>query len=401
MKSAAQLTLFDRSVLEGVFKSGTTAGCYEAVSSKLGLTQDDLASKVKRGQVFVGKWQHKVRQVQQKLKALELIEPEERGNWSVTSKGRQALTFAQHKTPKIYFETKNGVAFWGDSSELPALFHGQVDVIITSPPYLLTEEREYRNLGNTEQAYVDSLVKSIEGWLPMLTPTASVVLNIGDSYKKGAGHLSLHKERLLIALEDRLGLHLVQKFVWYSPSKMPSGYWTTVARRDCVTATEDFFWLSLDPKNCSAKNDRILTTYSEKQRQYIENAQGKSGVRLMPSGQSSNDETFYKDNGGAIPSNLLFAAPEGAHSAYSRYCREHGLPRHPAMYHHALPEFFVRYLTEKGQVVFDPYSGSGNTALASEIQDRHWISSEIVREYVDGHFGRMKVNGFNPVPICR
>lgn len=389
-----QLSLFDKHVLEGVALTGTTAGCYGHVAKRQGLSWQDMQEKVFRGRSAVGKWQHRIRQIQQKLKANGLVEPVTKGSWVVTPKGRQELTLTTGRAVKLYFLTRNGLAFWGDSQHVGSMFPGEIDLIITSPPFLLTKEREYQNLASEELAYVDALVSAIESWLPSLTPTASIVLNLGDSTKKGTGYQSLYKERLLIALEDRLGLHLVQKFVWYSPSKMPSGYWVTHAKRNCANATEDFYWLSLSPKTCKASNQSVLIEYSEKQKEYIEAAQRKSPIKMIrPSGQRADNSSFYVDNGGAIPSNLLFAAPEGSQSPYSLFCKNNGLPRHPAMFHFSLPEFFIRFLTDRGDVICDTYAGSGNTPYAAEINDRHWVSFDLVKEYLSGHYGRFVSNG--------
>lgn len=388
-----QLSLFDRHVLEGVARSGSTAGCYGHVARKQGLSNEAMGERVQRGKFTVGKWQHRIRQVQQKLKDKGLIAPLDKGFWQITNKGKQELTVIDRTSARLYFVTKNGLAFWGDSRHVGTMFPGEVDVIITSPPFLLTKEREYQNVGATERDYVDGMVAAIESWLPCLSSTASIVLNLGDSIKSGTGHQSLYQERLLIALEDKLGLHLIQKFVWYSPSKMPSGYWVTRAGRDCVTATESFYWLSLAPKECKASNQSVLVEYSEKQLEYINSAYRKSPTAATrPSGQSANEDSFYRQREGAIPTNLLLAAPEGAGSKYSAYCKERGLPRHPAMFHHSLPAFFVRYLTEKGDVVCDTCAGSGNTAFAAELEDRHWITWEVVKEYVLGHYGRFVSN---------
>ncbi|MEA1987793.1 MAG: site-specific DNA-methyltransferase [Pseudomonadota bacterium] len=386
-----QLSLFEQSVLEGVAARGSTSGCYDFVANKVGLTKDDMQEKVFRGEKagYVGKWQHKIRVVQQKLKAMGLIEKaNDRGSWRMTGAGKDQLTFVPINGMKLYYTTENGMAFWGDSMHLPDTFSNSIDLVITSPPYLLQKPRKYGHIGMNEQEYVDNLVSAIENWLPMLTPTASIVLNIGNSIKAGEGYQNLHKESLLLALRDRLGLFLIQKFYWYSPTKMPSGHWVNIAHRDCVDSVEDFYWLSMNPKQCKADNRQVLVEYSKTQRRYMKSAQTKSGVRKNPSGQSVNEETFYADRGGAIPSNLLFAVPEGANSQYSRYCRENNLPRHPAMFSPNLPDFFIRYLTNIGDVVADFYFGSGSTGYASESQNRHWIGAEIVKEYLDGSMGR-------------
>jgi site-specific DNA-methyltransferase (cytosine-N4-specific) len=387
--SSMQLSLFEKSVLEGVASTGTTSGCYEYVAKNVGLTASDMREQVFRGEKtgYVGKWQHKIRTVQQKLKYFGLVEKSSgRGAWKITNKGRHELTYCPAGGAKMYFTTQNGMAFWADSADVVGLFEGEVDLIITSPPYLLSRSRDYGDIGKDEHTYVDNLVRAIESWLPMLTSTASIVLNIGNSIKAGEGYQNLHKERLLIQLEDKLNLHLVQKFTWFSP--------------DCVDSTEDFLWLSLSPKDCKADNRNVLVEYSDMQRKYMQSAERKTGTRTPPSGHYVSEETFYRDQGGAIPSTLLLATPEGARSPYSQYCRENDLPRHPAMYSWNLPEFFIKYLTERGDVVFDPFSGSGNTAYAGELNDRYWISSEITKQYVEGHYGRFISNGLSATKVA-
>lgn len=384
-----QLSLFERTTLEAVNAVGKTSGVYSHVSRSIGLTEHDMTERVQRGQFVVGRWQHKIRQVQQSLKSKGLIHNVERGEWALTETGKKELTYAPEKRAQVFFVTRHGISFWGDSSIAAELFPGEIELIVTSPPYLLTKARDYKNIGATEKEYVDGMTAALEQLLPCLTSTGSVVLNIGDSIKKGSGHQSLYKERLLIALEDKLGLHLVQKFVWFSPSKMPSGYWVTKAKRDCVQATEDFYWLSLNPKAKTNINQKVLVEYSDIQKRYMEAAQRKSpvAVRKKPSGQSANEETFYQAGNGAIPTNLLMATPEGANSPYSLYCKKHGLPRHPAMFNPDLPEFFIKYLTEPGDVVLDPYAGSGSTGKAAEDNGRHWVMFEQVREFVQGQVG--------------
>lgn len=385
-----QLSLFEQTVLDAVDATGTTQGCYRQVAGAFSLTTEQMAEKVFRGDKagFVNRWQHKIRSTQACLKQKGLvINGSNRGEWQVTEKGRQNLTFAPKNSMKLYFTTASGMAFWGDASLLSQLFQNEINLIVTSPPYLLSKAREYGSLGQKDESYVASMTKMIESWLPMLTSDASIVINLGPGTQKGTGYQSLYRERLLIELEDKLGLHLLQRFHWISPSKMPSGYWTTRAKRNVVDVTEDFYWLSLNPKHTKANNQNVLVEFSETQKRYMASAAKKSyslGRLDKPSGQSANLDTFYSQRDGAIPNNLLYAAPESANSNYSQQCRENNIPRHNAMFHKSLPEFFIRFLTAKNDVVCDPFVGSGNTGQAAEDNERFWIGSDIVRESLDG-----------------
>lgn len=389
-----QLSLFEKNVLLATDDEGQTSKIYGHFAKSVGLTDEDLDMKVIAGTCGpTSFWKRKIRFIQQTLKRKGLVERGKNvGDWNVTEKGKSHLTKAPQNSLRAYFVTKHGIAFHGDAGELPGLFDGEVELIVTSPPYLLTKEREYGNIGKDESSYVSNILKFAEGWMKMLTPTGSIVINIGDSYKPNAGHQSLHKERLLIALEDKLGLHLVQSFSYWSYCRMPTGHYVTKERKHCVNATEAFYWLSPDPKASKASNKKVLVEYSEKQKKMINSAiKRKPAVATRPSGQTIHEETFYKDMGGSIPHNVLIAAPEGSNSEYSRRCRAHNLPRHPAMFPVDLPKFFINYLTDRDDLVVDSFFGSGTTGLAAEQLGRYWVGSEMIEEYLMGARHRFEV----------
>jgi DNA modification methylase len=55
--------------------------------------------------------------------------------------------------------------------------------------------------------------------------------------------------------------------------------------------------------------------------------------------------------------------------------------RHPARFPVALPEFFINLLTQPGQLVFDPFAGTGTTAVAAEKLGRRWLATELDQTY--------------------
>lgn len=388
-----QLSLFEKSVLEGVKKHGTTSGTYAHVRQSLGLTEADMTEVVQAGAWGpTKKWPRKIRYLQQTLKAAGLIESgSSRGTWQTTDKGESALTKAPSSGLQIVFFTNFGVALWGDGKELSKHFRGEVEMIMTSPPYLLSKDRSYGNWGRTEKEYVRNVVENVEAWLPMLTNSGSLVLNLGESTIPGTGQQSLSNERILIQLEDELGLHLIQKFIWENPVKQPTGYWVTRERKRCVFSTENLFWLSLNPKSTKADNRRVLKPYSASQEKLMAKlADSDVSRKCRPSGLTSLDKTFYADNGGAIPRNVLRIAHEGANSQYSRECKDHNLPRHPAMFPSELAEFFVKFVTEEQDMVADPCSGSFKLGEAAEKHSRYWAGSELFLENILGGGLRFK-----------
>jgi site-specific DNA-methyltransferase (cytosine-N4-specific) len=124
-------------------------------------------------------------------------------------------------------------------------------------------------------------------------------------------------------------------------------------------------------------------------------AKGTYNAGKRPSGHTIGKTSFLKDNGGSLPHNVLGVDPEDPQEAinllsvsntastdhFSRRCRELGLTPHPARMSSKLAEFFIRFLTEPGDLVLDPFAGSNTTGACAQKLDRHWISIEVDREY--------------------
>jgi DNA modification methylase len=63
-----------------------------------------------------------------------------------------------------------------------------------------------------------------------------------------------------------------------------------------------------------------------------------------------------------------------------------------------LPEFFIKMLTDEGDLVVDPFAGSNVTGEVCERLKRHWIAVDIVKEYLEGSKFRFdKVFGYESV----
>jgi site-specific DNA-methyltransferase (cytosine-N4-specific) len=54
----------------------------------------------------------------------------------------------------------------------------------------------------------------------------------------------------------------------------------------------------------------------------------------------------------------------------------------------SLSAFFIQFLTDEGDLVFDPFGGSNTTGSVAEDMKRRWISVEADPAYVDGSKGR-------------
>src|SRR5205823_1465762 len=91
----------------------------------------------------------------------------------------------------------------------------------------------------------------------------------------------------------------------------------------------------------------------------------------------------FKDNVGSIPPNLIICGNNDANGHYLSRCNETGRKPHPARFPAAVPLFFINFLTDKGDVVLDPFAGSNTTGEVSEAEGRHWIAIECNEEYLE------------------
>jgi len=286
------------------------------------------------------------------------------------------LDFAPEK--QVY-RTPRGVQLCGDSAELLAqLPDRSVDLVMTSPPFALLRPKTY---GNKEQhEYVEWLGRFGEAACRVLKDTGSFVLDLGGAYKRGKPVRSLYNYRLLLDFCDRLGYELAEEFFWFNPSKLPSPIeWVNKRKIRAKDAVNTIWWFSrsAEPK---ADVTRVLVPYSERMKTLLKDPDKFYRPRTRPSGHDIA-RAFGKDNGGAIPSNLLQIPNTESNSDYLRLCKMLRRDRHPARFPTGLPRFFIQFLTDPEDVVLDIFSGSNTTGQVAEELGRRWISMELSPEY--------------------
>lgn len=296
------------------------------------------------------------------------------------------MTETGPETADTFFSTDLGRMIHGDSREVlrENFEESSVNLIMTSPPFGLVRKKEYGNADADE--YLEWFKPFAEAFKRVLRDDGSLVIDIGGSWVKGQPTRSLYHFKLLILLCEEFGFHLAQDFYWWNPSKLPTpAEWVTVRRIRVKDALNCVWWLSPTPWP-KASNRRVLQPYSDSMQDLLENGYN---AKKRPSGHDISDK-FAKDNGGAIPPNLIAAANTESNGYYLRYCREHNISPHPARYPSELPEYFIRMLTDPGDLVVDPFAGSCVTGEVAEKTARPWACIESERGYLDGAVGRFE-----------
>ena len=275
------------------------------------------------------------------------------------------------------YETGLGAMHQGDAlALLRRLPDRSVNLVVTSPPYALHFKKEYGNV--TKGEYVDWLQPFAVEIRRVLTDDGSFVINIGGSYNAGLPTRSLYHFKALIMMCDVVGFHLAQECFWYNPAKLPSpAEWVNVRRIRVKDSVEYVWWLSKTPMP-KADNHNVLVEYSPDMVRLL-----KNGYRAKKRPSGHNITAKFVNRGGAIPSNVLERGNNESNSDYIRLCADHGIQPHPARFPAALPEFFIKLLTDKGDLVLDPFAGSNMSGAVAEALGRRWLAFEIQERYVE------------------
>ena len=201
------------------------------------------------------------------------------------------------------YHTTKGEAYVGNSLELLAeLPDNCIDLVMTSPPFALRRQKSYGNVEETE--YVQWIKPFGQEVFRVLKESGSFVLDLGGAYRAGVPSRSQYNFRVLLAFCDEIGFQLAEDFYWFNPAKLPLPIeWVNKRKLRAKDSVNTVWWFS---KTDFPKADvrKVLTPYSDRMKKLIEDPESFYTPKKRPSGHDISDG-FGKDNGGAIPSNLL------------------------------------------------------------------------------------------------
>lgn len=316
----------------------------------------------------------------------------------------------------IFYKTKLGRSFNCTvedfiKSEDYKNLENKVDLIFTSPPFPLNRKKAYGN--RQDDDYRQWLREIFNSLKFLLRDTGSIVVEIGNAWNKGEPTMSTLPLKTLLDIQEFCDLKLCQTFVWNNKAKLPSpAQWVTVERIRVKDSYTNIWWYSKTsfPK---ASNKNVLVPYSESMKKLLKTKKYNAGKR--PSEHHIGESSFFNDNGGAIPSsfldsgigvmigepsavyetyqeqvNILEGANTASNTSYRNYCKENGLNLHPALMPEYIPEFFIKFLTDPGDLVLDPFAGSNTTGSVAEKLGREWLAVEADNNYLEGSKGRFE-----------
>lgn len=252
--------------------------------------------------------------------------------------------------------------YQGDSLELlKKLPDNYVDLVITSPPYS-TLKTYIDDNGIPANDYVDWFIPYCKEIERVIKPTGSFILNINDKVESGFRHPYVFD--LISRLHKETELKMFERLFWNKMKGLPN-------RNRFGDRVEYLFWFA-KKQGFKFFIDEMRTEYSESSIKRMKKPLKKRYAR-----GENDDDLDYKDwapnEKGALPTTLINISSESKRIADT----------HVAVYPLNLVEYFIKGSTEKGDIVLDPFMGTGTTGLASTNLYRNYIGFEIQSDYIE------------------
>ncbi|HAF60799.1 MAG TPA: site-specific DNA-methyltransferase [Anaerolineaceae bacterium] len=251
----------------------------------------------------------------------------------------------------------------GDCGDvLKNLPENSVDLIFTSPPY--ADQRKNTYGGIHPDDYVEwFLPKSLE-FKRVLKPTGSFVLNIKERVVAGERHTYVLD--LILALRSQ-GWLWTEEYIWHKKNSFP-GKWPNRFR----DSWERLLHFTKD-KKFKIYQENVMIPIGDWAKDRLSNLSDTDQIRdesKVNSGFGKNISNWVGRKK-VYPTNVLYLATECSNK------------NHSAVFPVELPEWFIKLFTEPGDLVLDPFVGSGTTCFAAMELGRNYLGIDIVEEYID------------------
>jgi DNA modification methylase len=251
--------------------------------------------------------------------------------------------------------------YQGDSLELlRKLPDNSVDLVITSPPYS-TLKLYIDNPGILADDYVEWFLPICNEICRVIKPTGSFILNINDKVEGGFRHPYVFD--LISQIHKRTELKMFERLFWNKMKGLPN-------RSRFGDRVEYLFWFAKE-KGFKFNIDEMRTEYSEKSIKRMTKPLKKRYAR------TENEVGEYKDWSpnplGALPTTLVNISSESKRIANN----------HVAVYPVELVDYFIKGSTDEGDLVLDPFMGTGTTAISAKKLSRKFIGFEKQSEYIE------------------
>jgi len=250
----------------------------------------------------------------------------------------------------------------GDALDLlKQLESNSVDLVITSPPYS-TLKTYIDNDGISPDDYVEWFLPICNEVCRVIKPTGSFILNINDKVEGGFRHPYVFD--LISQIHKRTELKMFERLFWNKMKGLPN-------KSRFGDRVEYVFWFAKE-KGFYFNIDEMRTEYSPKSIQRMKRPLKKRFARTEEN-QVSNEYKDWKENPlGALPTTLVSISSESKRIA----------DNHVAVFPVEFAKYFIRGASKPGDLVLDPFMGTGTTGLAAKELERDFIGFDLQKDYI-------------------
>ena len=246
--------------------------------------------------------------------------------------------------------------------ELKKLEAKTVNLIVTSPPY--ADQRTSTYGGIKPDKYVEWFTPIAAELKRVLKDDGTFILNIKERVANGERHTYVIE--LIQALREQ-GWLWTEEFIWHKKNSHP-GKWPNRFR----DSWERLLQFNLDRK-FAMYQEAVMVPIGDWSKTRLKNLSETDKRRdnsKVGSGFGKNISNWVGRDM-VYPSNVLYLAPEA------------GNKNHSAVLPESLPEWFIKLFTKEGDLVLDPFVGSGTTSAVAKQLKRNSIGIDLMQEYID------------------
>jgi DNA modification methylase len=253
--------------------------------------------------------------------------------------------------------------YQGDSLNLlKNMESNSIDLVITSPPY--ADLKVYiDNPGILAGDYVDWFIPYCKEIERVIKPTGSFILNINDKVENGFRHPYVFD--LISRLHKETGLKMFERLFWNKMKSLPN-------RSRFGDRVEYIFWFAKE-KGFQFYIDDVRVPYADKSIKRMKNPLKKRFARNEENQVANHYKDWAPNPLGALPTTLVTISSEAKRIA----------DNHVAVYPVELVKYFIKGSTKSGDLVLDPFMGTGTTGVACKQLGRNYIGFDLQQEYIN------------------